>query len=105
MPNRSRGGRSRARRPDRDKNQKRILDSGQEGAQVSGTKSTDRHSHSKFEHIPSISRSSGLERDGDTYVHMRLYLEVPGIEVLYIQIKGSRRSRGIPKVLATEGNA
>ena len=83
MPNRSRGGSSRAHRLDRGKTQNRTLDSGLEGAQATGTESSDRqirHSHSKFEHIPSISRSSGVERDGDTYVHIRLCFKVPGIE-------------------------
>ncbi|KAH9988346.1 hypothetical protein BJV77DRAFT_1161018 [Russula vinacea] len=69
MPNRSRGGSSRAHRLDRGKTQNRTLDSGLEGVQATGTESSDRqirHSHNKFEHIPSISRSSGVERDGDT---------------------------------------
>ena len=99
MPtNRSRGGSSRAPRLDRDKNQKTTPDSGLKGAG-----GTDRSSRSKFEHIPSISRSSGVERDGDTYVHIRLCLNVPNIEDM--QTKGPQRSRRIPKVLATEGNA
>lgn len=77
MPtSRSRGGSSRAPRLDRDKNQKSNPDSGLKGAG-----GTDGHTRSKFEHIPSISRSSGVERDGDTYVHIRLCLNVPRIEV------------------------
>jgi hypothetical protein len=80
MPNRSRGGFSRAHRLDRGKGQKRTLVSGLQGAQVTSTESTERHSHNKFEHIPSISRSSGVERDGDTYVHILICLIVPGIE-------------------------
>jgi hypothetical protein len=76
MPtNRSRGGSSRTPRLDRGKNQKRTPDSGPEKAG-----GADGHSD-KFEHIPSISRSSGVERDGDTYVHIRLCPKVPRIEV------------------------
>jgi hypothetical protein len=43
-----------------------------------GAPSSDRRSRSKFEHIPSISRSSGVEPDGDTYVHIFPCIEVPG---------------------------
>lgn len=31
--------------------------------------------HGKFEHIPSISRSSGVDPDGDTYVYIAQFLE------------------------------
>jgi hypothetical protein len=68
--NHSRGGRSRPSRLNRGNNQKRGLNSAPAGASTS-----DSRSRSKFEHIPSISRSSGVERDGDTYVHMRLCIE------------------------------
>ncbi|KAI0270246.1 hypothetical protein BGY98DRAFT_1011052 [Russula aff. rugulosa BPL654] len=57
----SRGGSSRTNRPNRDKNQKRTPNPGPEG-----TSGSDWRSRSKFEHIPSISRSSGVDRDGDT---------------------------------------
>jgi hypothetical protein len=68
MPtNRSRGGSSRTPRLDRGKNQKRTPDSGPEKA---GGADGHSGSRNKFEHIPSISRSSGVERDGDTYVHI-----------------------------------
>ncbi len=70
-PNHSRGGSSRTIRLDRDKNQKRTLNPGHPGASGS-----DWRSRSKFEHIPSISRSSGVERDGDTYVYMYLCIKV-----------------------------
>lgn len=72
MPsNHSRGGSSsRTIRPDRDKNQKRTPNHGPED-----TSGSDWRSRNKFEHIPSISRSSGVERDGDTYVHIRLYFK------------------------------
>jgi hypothetical protein len=77
MPtNRSRGGSSHALSLGRGKNPNRALDSSLEGASGS-----DWRSRSKFEHIPSISRSSGVERDGDTYVHIRLCSNVSGIEV------------------------
>jgi hypothetical protein len=32
--------------------------------------------HVKFEHIPSISRSSGVDPDGDTYVYIGRSLEI-----------------------------
>ncbi len=64
MPtNQSRGKSSRSIRSDRDENQNRTPKSGPE--RDSGSNA---HSRSKFEYIPSISRSSGVERDGDTYV-------------------------------------
>lgn len=47
------------------------------------TSSSDWRSRSKFEHIPSISRSSGVERDGDTYVHAQLCFNISVIEVNY----------------------
>ena len=76
MPtNNSRGGSS---RPHRGKNQKRTHNPGPEG-----TSGSDWRSRSKFEHIPSISRSSGVERDGDTYVHIRLSFKISVIEVVY----------------------
>ena len=78
MPtNHSRGGSPRAIRPNRDKNQKRTPNPGPEG-----TSGSDWRSRSKFEHIPSISRSSGLERDGDTYVHIRLCSKISVVEVV-----------------------
>ena len=70
MPtNHSRGGSSRTIRPDRGTNQKRAPNPGQ------GAGGSDWRSRSKFEHIPSISRSSGVERDGDTYVHKRSHFK------------------------------
>ena len=96
--NHSRGGSSRTIRPDRDNNQKSTPNPGPKGASGS-----DRRSRSKFEHIPSISRSSGLERDGDTYVHMRLLYVFKDPVMRQLQTERSWRSRGIPKVLATEG--
>lgn len=65
--NRPHRGSHSARRPNRDNNQKR-------GPNLvpAGVGSSDGRSRNKFENIPSISRSSGVERDGDTYVRMRL---------------------------------
>ena len=68
MPtNRSRGGSSRAPRPNRDSTQKRSLNS---NLKLVASGSSDWPSRSKFEHIPSISRSSGVDPDGDTYAQM-----------------------------------
>ncbi|KAI0247618.1 hypothetical protein BJV78DRAFT_1285396 [Lactifluus subvellereus] len=64
MPtNHSRGGSSRAPRSNRDSNQKRSLNS---KLPVVASGRSNWPSRSKFEHIPSISRSSGVEPDGDT---------------------------------------
>ena len=76
--NHPRGGSSRTIRPSHDKNKKRTPNSGPEG-----TSDSDWRSRSKFEHIPSISRSSGLERDGDTYVHTRLRFKISVVDVGY----------------------
>jgi len=65
--NRPHRGSSYPPRPNRDNNQRRGPNSVPAGAG-----SPDGRSRNKFENIPSISRSSGMERDGDTYVHMRL---------------------------------
>ncbi|KAI0297695.1 hypothetical protein BC826DRAFT_150297 [Russula brevipes] len=64
MPtNRSRGGwpSRRASPANRGNNQRHCPNPGKAEAG-----SSDRHPHSSFEHIPSISRSGGIERDGDT---------------------------------------
>lgn len=88
--NHSRGGSSRTTRPNRDKDQKRTPNPGPEA-----TSGSDWRSRSKFEHIPSISRSSGVERDGDTYVYIRFYFKISVIEVATdLKIQVFKRSTG-----------
>ena len=63
-----RGGSSRVPRPNRGSNQKRGPN-----ARLAISGSSDRPSLNKFEYIPFISRSSGIEHDGDTYARTVLH--------------------------------